>query len=141
MKIVREHIILEKFSEDGDPIADLGIGKYEVDFWNIFKPMYDEYQQKHGQLYLEKYTHPYFKKFKEIVEPLIIGRYLKGHIWRVGSPGYCGEDKFKVYRIQGKTGVSLFRNQLFQVEVETKRETYLVSYALYATMKYKVTSK
>ena len=42
MKLVREHIIFEKFTEEGDPIKDMGIGlhsdfetEYEMDLWIV----------------------------------------------------------------------------------------------------------
>lgn len=50
MKLVKEHIIFEKFSsEDSDPIKDMGIGmKYQIEKW-----IYEHIEKPYGKKYIK----------------------------------------------------------------------------------------
>jgi hypothetical protein len=124
---VREYIN-EKFSEEGDPIHDLGIGKRKIIFGEIWKPIFRDYTTKFGPTLILKETRNCFNLFKQQVEPIIIDHYVEGHTW---TKDFAGETKFKVYRIMGKDGLSLFKNGLFHVEAEGKHSKYLERYTIY----------
>lgn len=136
MKLVRE-ILYEKFSKESDPIHDMGIGKQKICFGDIFSPMYDEYVKEHGTDFISKYTKPYFKRFKEQVEPLIYGRFVKGHIW---GPGFCGEHTVQAWSIKGTDGMPLFKHGYFNVDATPENAKYYETCALYLPHTYIINS-
>jgi len=56
MSLVREHIIFEKFTEDSDPIKDIGIG------YPVFKKIWSEERMKVGPEDVTTTYHRYFPK-------------------------------------------------------------------------------
>jgi hypothetical protein len=86
MKLVREHIN-EKFTEDGDPITDMGIGidqmvkEFEKDLYQVFPALYTEQIFKHisGQNLIRIDTDPFSKQgilyLKKSIRKLMIGKY------------------------------------------------------------------
>jgi len=127
----------EKFIEKSDPIHDMGIGKQKICFGDIFYPMYDEYVKEHGNDFISKYTKPYFKKFKQQVEDLIYGRFVKGHIW---GPGFSGEGVIQAWSLKGTDGMLLFKHGQFNLDATFKDRKYLEMWTLYLNHTYIISS-
>ena len=144
-----EENLNEKFTEEGDPIADMGIGEAEITFSEIINPIIEEYVKEYGDT-TKNITgfKKYFTIFKKEISKIILGKYVKGNMW-LANRGWVRNKQIKVIKIKGN-GVTLFDRTRrhfphFQVMAEDFPHFQVMAedgnvYALYAVWTYKITN-
>lgn len=96
MKLVREHILFEKFTEDSDPIKDMNIGG--IDIYQKAQDMIEEEGITHWVYYINgligKTIGGYFKK-RNCGEDLGEKEFYTFQIYNYNSYDYANEIYFK----------------------------------------------
>jgi len=140
--IITNESLNEKFEEESDPIHDLGIGKYEIDFLKYAAPVINKYhKQEKNNTYLGTYAKrkKYFNEFIDKVNPLIEDMYLKSKvfgvkIWEIGKSWTKPDAIIHIKRIPPQGGKYFFDKDkifnMFNVEsMDGKKYTLFFSFA------------
>lgn len=127
----------EKFTQDSDPIHDLGIGKFKIRFNDYLKPIFKEYKEGKSVYYC-------FKKFKQTIESMIKGMYVKGKKWKVRDNQSNGHWVRKDHIIKVSTVLS--PGTIFNNPIDSGMRYFTVlagngkKYCLYLDPEYEVTA-